>query len=74
MFQAVRGIVAAVMNRLRPFRPPLDPYAAVREPRRRTPSGRSSAIALSEPEPLKRVRAVASSATRTDHADSWGAS
>ena len=34
-----------------PDGPPQDPYAPVFEPRRRTPGGRSSAIALAEPEP-----------------------
>lgn len=32
-----------------PFSPPLDPSIGVREPRRRTPGGRSSAVALEEP-------------------------
>jgi len=58
MFQFVRRVVAMLLNRLRPFSPPEDPYAAVREPRRRNPSGRSSAVALAEPDPPKRVRAV----------------
>jgi hypothetical protein len=64
MFQFVRRMVAALLNRLGPSGPPEDPYAAVREPRRRNPSGRSSAIALAEPEPQKPVRAVGTAGTR----------
>ena len=70
MYELVRRIVAAVMNRLRPSTPPQDPYAAVREPRRRSPSGRPSAIALTEPEPLKRLRVVGTRVARTGYADS----
>jgi hypothetical protein len=81
MFRFVRRIVAALisrwrpgdtfLNRLRPFSPPEDPYPGVREPRRRNPSGRSSAIALAEPEPSGRVRAVSTMGTRGSHADSY---
>jgi hypothetical protein len=70
MFQFVRRVLAALLNRPRPFSPPLDPYAAVREPRRRNPSGRSSAVALAEPESLTRVLAVGTTGTRTNHDDS----
>jgi hypothetical protein len=58
MFQFVRRLVAALLNRRRPFGPLEDPYAGVREPRPRKPGGRSSAIALAEPDPPKLVRAV----------------
>lgn len=58
MFQFVRRLVAALLNRLRPFGPAQDPYASVREPRRRNPRGRDSAVALAEPEPRTHVRAV----------------
>jgi hypothetical protein len=58
MFQFLRGLVAALLNRFRPFSPPEDPYAAVREPRRQSPTGRASAVALAEPEPPKQVLAV----------------
>jgi hypothetical protein len=59
MFEFVRRMVAELLNRLWPSSPPEDPYAAVREPRRRNPSGgRSSAIALAEPEPRRTVRAA----------------
>jgi hypothetical protein len=59
MFQFVRRIIAALLNRLRPLNPPEDPYAAVPEPRRRSPSGQSSAVALAEPEARTGVEAVA---------------
>ena len=71
MFQFVRRIVAALLNKYRPFNPPDDPYAAVPEPRRRNPGGRSSAVALAEPEPSGRVRAVSTAGTRVSHADSY---
>ena len=71
MFQFVRRIVAALLNRHRPFNPPDDPYAAVPEPRRRNPGGRSSAVALAEPEPSGRVRAVGSANTRGHRADAY---
>ena len=64
MFQFVRRVFAALLNRLRPFSPPEDPLAAVREPRRRNPGGRSSAVALAEPEPRQRVGAGGISETR----------
>jgi hypothetical protein len=63
MFQFVRRIFAALLNRLRPFSPPEDPYAPVWEPRRRNPGGGNSAVALAEPEPLGRVRAVGTAET-----------
>ena len=37
MFQFVRRTLAVLVNRLWPFSPPENPYAAVREPRRRKP-------------------------------------
>lgn len=58
MFGFFRRIVRAVFARPGPSDPPLDPYAAVREPRRRRPAGGSSAIALAEPGPDDRVHAV----------------
>ena len=47
-------------------RPPLggaphDPYAAVREPRKRGPGGRNSSVAVAEPEPDQFVSATARS-------------
>jgi len=61
MLDYLRRLAAAVMNRRRPFHPfnpPSDPYLAVREPRRRTPGGRSSSVAVEEPPPSSTVRAV----------------
>lgn len=58
MFHFIRRMVMAFLNRHRPFSPPDDPFASVREPLRRSPGGRSSAIALAEPEPSRRLRAV----------------
>jgi hypothetical protein len=71
MFQFVRRIVAALLNRKRPSGPPSDPYATVWEPRRRNPNGRSSAVALAEPERRKRVQAVGRPGTQGNHADSY---
>lgn len=63
MFHFIRRMVAAFLNRHRPFSPPDDPYASVREPLRRSPGGRSSAIALEEPEPSRRLGAVGTTKT-----------
>jgi hypothetical protein len=41
-----------------PLEPPPDPFAGVREPHRRKPGGRSSAVALAEPEPPQLVIAT----------------
>jgi hypothetical protein len=72
MFRFVRRIVVALLNKFRPFRPPDDPYAAVPEPRRRNPGGRSSAVALLEPEPAGRVRAVGTAETgRRNRAEAY---
>jgi hypothetical protein len=70
MFQFARRILRALLNRFRPFSPPADPYAAVREPRRHNPGGRSSAVALAEPEPQQCARAVSPSGIRRDRAAS----
>jgi hypothetical protein len=48
---------------LRDWRPPSseappDPYAAIREPHRRKPGGRNSAVALMEPDPPESVSAI----------------
>ena len=67
MFQFIRRAIAALLNRFRPFKPPHDPYAGVRQPRRRDPGGRSSAIAVAEPEPRTHVSAVATSPTHPNH-------
>jgi hypothetical protein len=41
-----------------PPAPPDDPHAGVREPRKRGPGGKSSAVALAEPPERESVRAV----------------
>ena len=46
-----------------PSEPSSDPFAGVREPRRRKPGGRSSGVALMEPEPSEVVRAIGCSRT-----------
>jgi hypothetical protein len=46
---------------LRNWQPPSephDPWAGVREPRRRKPGGRNAAVALMEPEPPQSVSAI----------------
>ena len=65
MLEYLRRLAARLLFRPgSPDGPPQDPYAAVREPRRRNPGGRSSAIALAEPEPPSVVRAIGSDAAR----------
>jgi hypothetical protein len=44
--------------------PPGDPYAGVREPRRRPGGGRSSAVAVAEPDEPSSVRAHGGDRTR----------
>lgn len=59
-FERLRVIAARLMGRHGPlFDPPLDPYAAVRQPRKRGPGGRHSAVAVIEPEPDRSVAAIA---------------
>ena len=43
---------------LPPTDPPEEPFAGVREPRKRGPGGRESAVALLEPEPDQFTEAV----------------
>jgi hypothetical protein len=55
----LRSLAARIAGRLGRLAPPPDePDTAVREPRRRTPGGRSSAVAVAEPGPPSHVRAV----------------
>ena len=58
--------IAVLLNKLRSFNPPEDssedPFAGVREPRRRSPTGRSFAVALAEPPASQDVRAVGTDA------------
>lgn len=66
MFDYLRRLAALVMRRrspFHPFNPPSDPYASVREPRVVKPGGRSSAVALNEPEAHAAVKAVARNRT-----------
>lgn len=60
MFAYLRRLAAALRQRapFHPFNPPSDPYATVREPRPSKPGGRSSAVALREPEPPAVVNAT----------------
>jgi hypothetical protein len=59
MFRALRQIFAQLLERWPgPDAAPEDPYAGVRHPRRRGPAGRSSAVAVEEPEPDSRVDAL----------------
>ena len=64
MFTFLRRIFAQLLNSQPPLDPPLDPYAAVREPRRRSPGGRGSAVAVAEPGPSTSVDAVSRVAHR----------
>jgi hypothetical protein len=58
MIQFFMRFIARLFGRRRG--PAQDPFAAVREPRRRNPGGRSSAVAVAEPEPSVAVRAIGS--------------
>jgi hypothetical protein len=60
MFRALREFVARLLARRPPGADPSrDPYAGVRQPRRTGPGGRTSAVALMEPEPDRSVDALA---------------
>ena len=56
MFAYLRRLAKLIMRRR--FNPPFDPYTAVRQPRPVRPGGRSSAVALREPDPPDTVHAV----------------
>ena len=64
MLDYLRRLAARVLTRMPPLDLPGDPDTAVREPRRRNPSGRGSAVAVEEPDPPVTVRAVSSSKIR----------
>jgi len=53
--QALRRILGTP-----PADAPQDPYAPVRFPKSRRPSGRNSAVAVEEPEERSSIRAIAS--------------
>ena len=58
-FERLKRIAARLMGRGGPqFGPPTDPYAGVREPRKRGPAGRHSAAAVMEPEPDRSITAA----------------
>jgi hypothetical protein len=60
MLAYLRAIAARLLRdgfRGLPPRPPDDPYVGVREPRRRSPGGRSTAVAVEEPLEPRSVRA-----------------
>jgi len=62
MFPPAWNLVArirALFDRWRPAEPPVDPLAPVREPRWRRPGGRSSSVAVAEPEDESCVAATA---------------
>ena len=62
MFDFVRRIMARPLNRPEPeAEPPQDPHTSVRQPRRGNPGGRSSAVAVAEPEPPGTVSAIGTS-------------
>lgn len=59
MFRVFKQIIARLFGRRPPTSgPSQDPYAGVREPRKRGPGGRNVAAAVMEPEPDRFVRAV----------------
>jgi hypothetical protein len=59
LFRLFQQLFARLFRRNRPGRgPDVDPYASVRVSRRGGPGGRSSAIALMEPEPPRSVDAL----------------
>ena len=59
----MRDALSAIWKKLRSLwranPEPQDPYAGVRAPLKRGPQGRSSAVALAEPEESKSIRAQA---------------
>ena len=59
MFAYLKALAARVMRRgTDAFLPPQDPLVGVREPRRRGPGGRSSGVALAEPNEPANVTAI----------------
>jgi hypothetical protein len=56
LIQRLKQFVSRLVGRRRPSSgPPQDPYAGVREPRKRGPGGQSSAVAVLEPAPKQSV-------------------
>jgi len=59
MLAYLKALAARLMRRITDALPPTeDPAVGVREPRRRGPGGRSSGVALAEPNEPSNVRAV----------------
>ena len=58
LVDAGRRVLASMFRRPGGFDVPGEPYAGVREPRPRGPGGRSSTMAVAEPDPDRDVRAV----------------
>jgi hypothetical protein len=70
VFEYLRRLAALLRNGPSPFDSlPPDPYAHVGAPRRRNPGGRSSSIAVEEPEPRRDVTAIAEAARRGDRSE-----
>lgn len=70
MFERLKQLAALLKGRLPPLSgPPGDPYAHVREPRKRGPGGRHSAVAVVEPEPDRLIDATGRA--RDDRADGF---
>jgi hypothetical protein len=64
MLEYLRRLAARLRGRLTGGdEPPWDPYASVREPRRRDPGGRRATASVPEPEPDRFVEA----ASRRNH-------
>ena len=67
LVDAGRRVLASMFRRPGGFDFPNEPCAGVREPRRRTPGGRSSAVAVLEPDPPGDVRAVGGLEVKRTH-------
>ena len=59
MIQYLLNLIDKVRRRPWPPYSPDDPFVGVRQPIGRGPGGRSSSVAVSEPDPPVRVRSVA---------------
>jgi hypothetical protein len=64
-----RRVISAMFEESGRFDPPGEPDAPVREPRRRSPGGGGSAVALAEPVPPQDVLAVRRSPTQQKRGD-----
>jgi hypothetical protein len=59
MFRSLLRMVVRLLRRQPPASGPAeDPYAGVRVPNDRSPSGRSTAVAVTEPEPPGSIEAL----------------